>query len=328
MKAKTTVFARWLYPLMVSTALLLPGAAVAADPGKPITILGISLFEDLFFNDVVAGMKFQAKKEGVNLVLANSNHDLATEARLIESYSKLGLGAIVLSPVDANKSAVALQKAHNQGIKVVAYNDTVNADFVSATVSSSQSQLGTSTGEEARRYISTHLGGKARIAVLCFDSLLPAQSDARVRGFVDAATKGLPDARVVARQDAWEAGPAIKKADEMLKAHPDIDIIFGANEGGTIGAQLAIKNAGKGDKVKVFGTDAAKQEIDMLLADDGILQAVTGQQPYDMGVRAIMAAVKAVKGQAVDKTQVIPGILLTRAKPQAVAAFKARSGAQ
>ena len=145
---------------------------------------------------------------------------------------------------------------------------------------------------------------------------------------LDAATKGLPEARVLARQDAWEAGPAIKKADEILKAHPDIDIIFAANEGGTIGAQLAIKNAGKGDKVKVFGTDAAKQEIDMLLADDGILQAVTGQQPYDMGVRAIMAAVKAVKGQAVDKTLVIPGILLTRSKPQSIATFKARSGAQ
>lgn len=328
MKAKTTVFARWLYPVMVSAALLLPGAAAAVDAGKPITILGISLFEDLFFNDVVAGMKFQAKKEGVNLVLANSNHDLATETRLIESHTKLGLGAIVLSPVDANKSAVALQKAHNQGIKIVAYNDAVNADFVSATVSSSQNQLGTSTGEAARHYISTQLGGKARIAVLCFDSLLPAQSDARVRGFLDAATKGLTGVTVVSRQDAWEAGPAIKKADEILKAHPDIDIIFGANEGGTIGAQLAIKNAGKGDKIKVFGTDAAKQEVDMLLAGDGILQAVTGQQPYDMGVKAIIAAVKATRGQAVDKTVVIPGILLTRSKPQDIRTFRAQSSAR
>lgn len=328
MKTKTTVFARWLYPVMVSAALLLPGAAAAVDAGKPITILGISLFEDLFFNDVVAGMKFQAKKEGVNLVLANSNHDLATETRLIESHTKLGLGAIVLSPVDANKSAVALQKAHNQGIKIVAYNDAVNADFVSATVSSSQNQLGTSTGEAARHYISTQLGGKARIAVLCFDSLLPAQSDARVRGFLDAATKGLTGVTVVSRQDAWEAGPAIKKADEILKAHPDIDIIFGANEGGTIGAQLAIKNAGKGDKIKVFGTDAAKQEVDMLLAGDGILQAVTGQQPYDMGVKAIIAAVKATRGQAVDKTVVIPGILLTRSKPQDIRTFRAQSSAR
>ena len=145
---------------------------------------------------------------------------------------------------------------------------------------------------------------------------------------VDAATKGLTGVTVVSRQDAWEAGPAIKKADEILKAHPDIDIIFGANEGGTIGAQLAIKNAGKGDKIKVFGTDAAKQEVDMLLAGDGILQAVTGQQPYDMGVKAIIAAVKATRGQAVDKTVVIPGILLTRSKPQDIRTFRAQSSAR
>lgn len=328
MKTVPAFFARWIRPLIVGTALVLPLSTMAADPAKPITILGISLFEDLFFNDVVAGMKAQAKKEGVNLVLANSNHDLATETRLIESYTKLGLGAIVLSPVDANKSVAALQKAHSQGTKVVAYNDAIHADFVSATVSSSQNQLGTSTGEAARHYITTKLGGKARIAVLCFDSLLPTQSDARVRGFLDAATKGLPDVKVVARHDAWEAGPAIKKADEILKAHPDVDILFGANEGGTIGAQLAIKNAGKGNTIKVFGTDAAKQELDMLLADDGILQAVTGQQPYEMGARAIMAAVKAIKAQPVDKAMVIPGILLTRSQPQAVRAFANRSHPQ
>ena len=328
MTTAPTFFARLLHLVVIAAALLLPGTAAAADPAKPITILGITLFEDLFFNDVVAGMKFQAKKEGVNLVLANSNHDLATETRLIESYTKLGLGAIVLSPADANKSALALQKAHHQGIKIVAYNDALNADFVSTTVSSSQNQLGTSTGEAARRYISTQLGGKARIAVLCFDSLLPAQSDARVRGFLDAATKGLPDVKLVARQDAWEAGPAIKKADDLLKAHPDIDIIFAANEGGTIGAQLAIKNAGKGKQIKVFGTDAAKQEIDMLLADDGILQAVTGQHPYDMGARAIAAAVRAVKGQPVDKTVVIPGILLARDKPQDIRSFRAQTDAR
>lgn len=328
MKAAPTFLAHVLQPLIVTAALLLPTFVTAAEPGKPLTILGISLFEDVFFNEVVAGMKFQAKKEGVNLVLANSNHDLATEVRLIESYAKLGLGAVVLSPVDANKSVAALQKAHSQGIRIVAYNDALNADFVSATVSSSQNQLGTSTGEEARRYISSKLGGKARIAVLCFDALLPAQSDARVQGFLSAATQGLPDAKVVVRQDAWEAGPAIKKADEMLKAHPDIDIIFSANEGGTIGAQLAVKNAGRGDKIKVFGTDAAKQEIDMLLADDGILQAVTGQQPYDMGVKSIMAAVKAAKGQTLDKTVTIPGILLARDKPQGIRKFKSQSDAR
>jgi ABC-type sugar transport system substrate-binding protein len=127
------------------------GHALSAGSEKPVTILGMVLFEDLFFNDVVAGMKAQAKKEGVNLVIANSNHDLATEKRLIETYIKLGVNAMMVSPVDADKSVVALQQAHDKGIKGVAYNDNVNAPFVASTVSSSQSRFCCVSSARTRR---------------------------------------------------------------------------------------------------------------------------------------------------------------------------------
>ena len=47
-----------------------------------------------------------------------------------------------------------------------------------------------------------------------------------------------------------------------------------------------------------------------------------------MGARAIAAAVRAVKGQPVDKTVVIPGILLARDKPQDIRSFRAQSDAR
>lgn len=50
---------------------------------------------------------------------------------------------------------------------------------------------------------------------------------------------------------------------------------FAANDGGTIGAVMAVENAGQAGKTFVFGTDASEQIVlDLLKADNDILQAV------------------------------------------------------
>ena len=313
---------RWASLLSVACAGML-GQASAADTETSTRVVAISILDDLFFRDVAAGMKAQAKKEGITLVQMNSNHDLVTESRLIDNAIRLKASAIVISPADANLSVPALKKVHDSGIKIVAYNDAVNADFVLATVRSNQQALGASTGEAARAHISSKLGGKARVGVLCFDSLLPAQSDARVQGFLGAIHKLGSGVVLLARKDAWEANTAIKVASEMLKAYPDLDIIYAANEGGTVGAQLAVKSMARA--VKVFGTDSARQELDMLVAPDEILLAVTGQSPYAMGVKAMEAAALAIQGKALQKNMYVDGTLLSRADKEALAKYREKS---
>ena len=90
------------------------------------------------------------------------------------------------------------------------------------------------------------------------------------------------------------------------------------------GAVMAVKNSGKAGKIVVFGTDTDDQMANFLLADDNILQAVTGQQPFEIGRLAVEAAVKTLKGETVDKKRSLPGVLLTRERPVEVNAFKER----
>ncbi len=116
----------------------------------------------------------------------------------------------------------------------------------------------------------------------------------------------------------------VKKVGDILTANPDINVIWAANEGGTEGAVMAVRNSGKAGKVVVFGTDTDEQLANFLLADDNILQAVTGQQPFEIGRLAVEAAVKTLKGEPVGKKRSLPGVLLTRDKPDEVRAFKER----
>ena len=192
---------------------------------------------------------------------------------------------------------------------------------VAASVESSQRDLGAQTGAAARRYITEKLGGKARVALLAFKSQLPEQSDARSNGFKEELAR-LPGVEIVAEQDAWLAEMAIKKVGDILTAHPDVQVIWSANEGGTVGAIMAVKNSGRAGKVAVFGTDISDQLMDALLAPDAILQAVTGQQPFRIGSTAVETAVKAARGETFDTAAVLPGVPLSREDPAAIRAFR------
>ena len=87
-------------------------------------------------------MKSAARQNGVNLVVGNSNSKINKEQRLIQNYIKLGVDAIVISPVAPEKSIPALKLAHEKGIKIILYNNSLKADFPISNVASSQNQLG------------------------------------------------------------------------------------------------------------------------------------------------------------------------------------------
>tara|TARA_Y100001934_G_scaffold53222_1_gene65134 strand:- start:491 stop:1486 length:996 start_codon:yes stop_codon:yes gene_type:complete len=298
------------------------GAQEAPETKKP-KIAGIVFQEDQFFRLIQFGMQDAADRAGVELLLANSANKPDKEIQLVNTYIARGVDAIVISPLSAKASATALERARSKGIAVVTYNTTVEGDIPVSYVESDQADLGRQTGLVARRYIEEKLGGKAKIATLAFKSQLAEQSDARRNGFVDVVGQ-LPGVEFVAEQDAWLPEMAIKKAGDILTANPDVDIIWSANEGGTVGSVMAVKNAGKQGEVVVFGTDASEQLVEFALSDDGILQAITTQTPFELGVKSVELAVAALRGQQVEAKVVMDGVLIAREDPEGVRAFGQR----
>jgi len=282
--------------------LLVSGCTKKAEGPPPRRIAGIVFQEDQFFRLVLFGMREAARQENVELLEANSSGKPDKEIQLVNTYIAQKVDAIVISPLSARASISALERAHAGGITVVTYNTTIDDTLPAA-------------------YIEKRLGGIAHIAILAFRSQAPEQSKQRTDGFTKEVTT-LPGVRIVAEQDAWLAEQAVKKAGDILTANPEVNIIWAANEGGTVGAVMAVKNAGKIGKVAVFGTDTGEQLADFLLTDDGILQAVTGQRPFDIGSLAVHTALAAVHGGKVNKRVSLPGLLLSRESPDSVRAFR------
>jgi len=299
----------------LTAAAMLPTAVLAADR----TIAGIVFQQDQYMKTVQMGMAAEAKTSGVQVLDANSENKLEKETQLIDTYIARGVQAIAVAPLSAEGSIPAIKKAVDAGIVVICWGTTINSDLASANITSSDSDLGHNSGKEAHAFIEkTMPGRKVKLATVAFKSQLPEQSNARVDGFLDEVKDQV---EIVSQQDAWLTEKAISVVSDILTANPDIEMIYAANEGGTIGAVQAVKKAGLEGKVFVFGIDGTEQLGKMLLDPDNVLQAVTAQQPFIVGQLAIKAANDVLDKKPLEKNQSVPVLSLSRTNPDGVQAF-------
>ncbi|MES2436194.1 MAG: substrate-binding domain-containing protein [Pseudomonadota bacterium] len=286
------------------------------------TVAGIVFSQLEYFRAFQTGMESAATAASGAVLMGNSDAKPEKEASLIDTYISSGVGAIVISPVSDKGSVAALQRAADAGIKVVLYNSPLAADFPVASIVSSDKDIGESTGKEAAKFITEKLGGKANVALLGFKSLLPEQSDGRTNGFL-APVQAAGDIKIVAQQDGWTPEKAVAVASDILTANPDINIIYAANEGGTVGAVQAVKQAGLQGKVFVFGTDGSEQLVNFIKEENPVLLATTAQQPVEIGKAAYEAARKAIAGEPVEKVVAVPVLPLSISDPAGLDAYLA-----
>lgn len=310
-----------LSKLLIATTLA--GMLSAPALSEDLTVASVVFQQDQFFRTIQMGMNAAAESAGATLLEGNSDSKPEKEISLIDTYIARGVDAIVISPVSKVASIPALKRAKEKGIHIVTYNSTIDDPSIPVSyLNSKQRDLGNTTGMMAAKFIADEMGGSVKVATLGFKALLPEISADRVDGFIEEAEKG-GTVEIVSQQDAWLAEKAVQVAGDIITANPDINIIYAANEGGTVGAVQAVRNAGKQGEIFVFGVDGTEQLVGFLLDDDNVLQAVTAQQPYVMGEMAVNAAVAASKGEAVDKTVIVPVLGLSRTDKPAVEEFQA-----
>lgn len=278
---------------------------------KELTVAGIVFQNDEFAKMMQQGMSDAADDAGATFLPGNSVDSVDKESELVNTYTSSKVDGIAVNILDADTSVPALEKAHEAGIEVVVVNTVMNADFQASTVQSNQEALGKTTGEYCREFIETELGGEAKIGIIEFATLIPANSNARCNGF-ESQIEDLDGVEIVSRQEAWTAEMALQKAQDMLTANPEINVIFSNCDPNTVGAVMAVSNAGLSGKCYVFGVDSSEQIANFLLNDDNILQATSAQQTYDIGYQSIKNLIDAIEGKEVEKDVVVDPIGLTR----------------
>jgi ABC-type sugar transport system substrate-binding protein len=310
--------------LLLIVALLLTGVVASAQDDDTYTIAGVVFQSDTFMQTVQAGMQAAADAAGADLILGNSENDLVQEASLIDDYITRGVDAIVITPISADGSVGALREAKDAGITIICFNTCVSEEGIAdAFLVTENYDLGSTSGTAAVDFIENELGGEAVIGLLNCDQFEGCPP--RKEGFLDLVSE-LPGVEVVADQAGWIADDAVSVSEAMLQANPTINLLWAANEGGTVAHVLAVQSSGLAGEVFVFGTDMNMQMGQMLEADDDILQGVTGQAPFQMGYDAFDTAISVLEGEMVEAFQNTPTIFFGRTTPDMIDLFQETEG--
>ncbi|HOK32588.1 MAG TPA: substrate-binding domain-containing protein, partial [Limnochordia bacterium] len=134
-------------------------------------------------------------------------------------------------------------------------------------------------------------------------------NDARNIGAQEVAEK-YPEITLLPIQYGEDKMAGMQNMENILTAHPDLAGVFGGYDRGALGAAQALINRGLEGKVKFVAYDANPDEIAYL--EQGIIDVLLVQQPYEQGRIAVALALKAMAGEEVPKVVHSPLTIVTR----------------
>lgn len=292
--------------LASAVALGVCGCKKGKDGGKAKIRIGYTTpaLSNQYWNRVRAGIEEEAKKNGVEVVVLDAQGDSGKQLSDMEDLVQKNVDAILISPWDTDTAATCLKKANRAKIPVIVVDiGTSGGDYASFIISDNKEG-----GRMAGKFIAEKLGsnGKA-VHIQC--QLGARNAQLRGDGFEEVMKeKGIP---IVAKQPAdsrRDLGMSVM--ENILQGNPDVNAVFAQNDEMALGAIRAIETGGKKGKIIVVGFDGNDDAVAAIKS--GSMAASVGQQPEEMGRIALQTALKAIKGEKVEKQIFVPVKLITK----------------
>lgn len=257
-----------------------------------------------YWKSVEAGAKQAGKDLGVNVEVNGppSEADIIDQVNMMDNAISQGVDALVVSPSQPTTVSNIFDLAKSNDIPVLLVD--TDADWEEKVTF-----IGTdnySAGKEAGAYLASLLKEGDKV-VLIEGAKGNLATDERTRGAKEALEEA--GINVVAQQpadsDKFKAAGVI---DAVLQNHGDLAGVFAANDDMAIGA-LSTTSQAKID-IPIIGINGGDEATELII--DGQLAASVAQSPYEMGYMGVENAVKAIKGEEVEKRIPTPIKVVTK----------------
>jgi len=260
-----------------------------------------------FYAGVISGAKPAAQKLGYKFVIVapERESDFAGQAKIVEDMVEKKVDGIAMCAINIEAVGAAVKKANAAKIPVVVFNSLIDLPSGEAFAYVGYDQR--AGGAKVADYVNKVKGGKAKVAII--EGLPSTFTTDRKGGFVDQIKK-YPGIEVVASQPGdWEREKSMNVAQNVLQAHPDVDVFYGLSDEMALGASQACKAAGK-KGVVIIGIDGNPNAIEAVAKGD--LTGTLGVNPDLIGAKAIETLDKAVKGQPSPKKVVTDTVIIDK----------------
>lgn len=250
-----------------------------------------------FWNDMKNGALSAATEYNMDVTFEgpDNEEDAQAQNQMIVSAVSKKVDALVLSAIDYEQNAPAVQKAIDSGIKVITVDSDVDVKGKELFIGTDNVAAGKKAGEQVVNLCKNKKS--IRIGIVNYGANTE-NGKQRLQGFTEYI-RTIPNAKIVDTVNiASNVESATAGAKQLLKKHKDINILIGFNEWSTLGVGYAIAAMDAKDTVFGMGFDSNVHCVGML--ETGELDTLIVQNPFSMGYLSVSKAAALLAGEKTD----------------------------
>ncbi|WP_062132601.1 ABC transporter substrate-binding protein [Demequina aestuarii] len=250
---------------------------------------------DNFYISMECGVRAAAEEMGDIEVSVQGPQrwDPALQQPIVASVMASEPDAMLIAPNDVSALQRPLEQVAESSEVVLVDTTVEDPSFAVSHIASDNVGGGAAAFDAIKELVPD--GGK----VLVIDNQPGiSTSDDRVKGFEEAVAQDSSFEYIGVEYAQNEPRTAAEIVTSTIQAHPDLAAIFATNIYGAEGAATGIEQAGVAGEVQVVGFDAGPAQVEAL--QDGTVQAIIAQQPYQIGYQGVEQAVAAIRGESTE----------------------------
>ena len=293
---------------LAATMTLCGSAAVFAEEAESYKI-GITVgdLSNPIWAEVCGQAEKRAEELGCTADVVACNNDAATQISQVETFITEGVDAIIIGAADAASMDDVCKKALDAGIVVMAYGIHLNNCTTSLT--NDNPGAGKLIGEMAGEFINDNYDGKAEVGLITYYE--NAECLERGNAMVEALAEVAPEATIVQECSTCVADEAMTYVENWLQSNPDMKVIMSIGDGGGIGANQAVKAAGKADGFGIFAVDGTIEALQLMVNGDPIKGEIAFGAGWQLGNQMIDTCYTALTEEEFESDNLTPNEIVT-----------------
>ena len=262
-----------------------------------------------FWNAVFTGAQAAATEYNIDLVVTapENEEDFEGQNALIEDAVADGAKAIIFSAIDYEANAAAIDAAAQAGVVIINIDSQVNSGHVAAYIGVDNYGAGRMAAQSALDGVP----GQLNVGLINYE-VNGANGRDRAAGAKEAFEQSGRAQVVATAQTHPNADDARRDALEMLRDHPEINVLIALNEPSSVGTARAVHQMQRADDLWLVAFDSNLETIDAL--QNGAVDALVVQNSYSMGYFGVQSAYRLLAGQgsSVNTDNIASAAVITR----------------
>ncbi|MGA2546534.1 MAG: substrate-binding domain-containing protein [Rectinemataceae bacterium] len=301
---------RSLMIILCVVALVFSAAAVSAQ-AKPIKIAMVNLAQSSpYFIGMAEAVKQEAAHfTNIKLITTDAKGDAQKLTSDVEDVLAQNVNGIILSGAWLESAPEALDAIKKANVPVV----LVDRMFTGAGSDEYTSWIGPDNyaiGQQVGAYIAKRLKGVGTVVILKGGPADNSIGYNRTNGVLSELKKTKIVTIPAPNFGGWSSDGGFKLMEDLLAKYSKIDAVFSENDSMGLGAQKAIADAKRSDKIFICGVDGEKAALEQIAKKGNY--AATGLNSSDQIGRASFGRLMAIlAGAMAEKNTVLPSPIIT-----------------